>query len=174
MTRRLLNLATSLSVLLSLSAAGMWARSLFVTEGWEFTPRLSANAFEGHGNYTHRLLESAGGRLVYGDYDWTTRHGPLPVPGYRRSSAEPLTPELRGRFPVLPPAYMTAPGSVHGRIPAVAEWWIVPIGYRRRFFAVSWLALAGVAAAPLFARLAVRWWRWRQRRLPSFPVLPAK
>src|SRR5207248_2831213 len=123
MIRRLLNFATVLSLVLSASALVMWARSHFVTERWEFTPKLHANAYAGKGNYTHRLVDSGEGRLVYVDYDavnaisrfsyshtnggWQTIETmlPLPIPGYHRSAA-PLTPELRGMTYAVPIAYL--------------------------------------------------------------------
>ena len=197
--RRLLNIVTALSLLLSLAAAGMWVRSQFVTEGWESDPRPSGMNYEGRGWYRHRVVESAGGRLVYADYRYFVRgeepppddsHLPPairamnkshprgqwrrppptftpPSPGYRQSAA-PLTPDLRGRVPESDPRN---PPSGYGSIPGVAEWWIAP-RYGRRFIAVSWLPLA-LAFAVLPAGRGVLWWRrWRQRRLPAFPVLP--
>ena len=173
MARRLLNLVTFLSLAVSVVSAAMWLRSRFVTEGWEFKPRPSGMIYQGSGRHTYRLVESTGGRLVYADYDWRNDFRipsvTFPTTGYRRS-AVPLTPELRGRLPNMPVEYKAPQGTVTGRIP-VMEWWIVPIGYRRRFIAVSWLALAAAGAFPVSVRAMVRWWRWRQRSLPAFPVV---
>lgn len=197
MTRRLLNTATVLSLLLSLVAAGMWARSQHVTEGWEFNPRPSGMNYQSKGWYRHRLVESAGGRLVYAEYRFFVRGNdpppvddffpphlrhrmyrprpsvnpappPPPTPGYRETAA-PLTPELRGRVPESDPRE-PPPGS-YGRIPGVAEWQIVP-RYQRRFIAVSWLAIALTGAVLPSAWATWRWRRWRRLRAPAFPVVP--
>jgi hypothetical protein len=176
MARRLFDLLTLLSLLLALAACAMWARSRFVTEGWEFKPRPAGMIYAGNGRYTYRLVESAEGRLVYAEYRWRNDFPmpavSLPSPGYRRSAA-PLTPALPGRLPNVGDPYLFPPGTVHGRIPAVAEWWSIPLVYRRRFVAVSWLAIAVAFAALPAARAGWRWRRRRQSARPAFPVIPS-
>lgn len=186
MARRLFNLATLLSLVLCAVSVVMWARSLLVTEGWDFTPRLHANAHSGKGWFRQRLVESGGGRLVYVDYEGLNTQGrhsyshakgtwtfvetvsPLPVAGYRRSST-PLTPDLQGKS-FFPLTHLKAQ-AISGRIPGVAEWCIVPFQFQRRFIAVSWLALAAVGAVVPSARVAARWWRRHRLERPAFPVL---
>ena len=182
MARRLLNVATIVSLVLVAVSVAMWGRSLVVTEGWDFAPRLHGNSHSGKGWYMQRVVESGGGRIVYVDYDALNAHGrysfssgnwtfvetvsPLPPAGYQRPS-KPLSTDLPGR-PVFPLRHIPHL-VVSGRIPGVAEWCVVESQFRRRFIAVSWLAVAGVGAVLPFARVAARWWRRRNR--PAFPVL---
>jgi hypothetical protein len=78
---------------------------------------------------------------------------------------------LRGRGFAIPIAYLSNFGSASGRVPGIAEWYIVPFTYRRRFIAVSWLLIAGLAAILPSVRVVMRWRRWRCGRLPAFLVL---
>jgi hypothetical protein len=194
--RRLLNILTALSLLLSLAAAGMWVRSQFVTEGWEFASRPAGMNYEGKGWYRQRVVESANGGLVWADYSyfvrgnephpddaWISRHpGAKYLPTFRhrlnpppqfvpptpgyRQATERLTPDLRGRMPESDPRSRPVPSGISG----VVEWWESP---RRTFVAVSLLPLA-LAFALLPAVRGWRFWRrLRDRRRPAFPVLPA-
>jgi hypothetical protein len=110
---------------------------------------------------------------VYVDYLWSTTLAELPVAGYRRR-AETLTPDLPHitEHPI-PLVHLTPQCSTSGQLRGIVEWWIIPLGSnRRRFIAVSWLALAAVGVVPAAIRATLSWWRWRKCRLPSFPVLP--
>jgi hypothetical protein len=175
MIRRLLNLATLLSLLLSLAAVFMWVRSQSVTEGWDVKPRPAGIIYSGEGWHEGRSLESAGGRLVYVSYKTYIRGTPPPIGGYQRD-AKPLTPLRRdrrlGNYPIL-----EIPPTAHGWIPGVAEWYSMPhYAYipSGQFVAVSWLAIAFVGAVLPGVRVWWRWWRRRQSKGPAFPVLPAR
>src|SRR5439155_22775630 len=69
MRRRLFNLvmaaSLALSLALSLASFSMWARSLYVTEGWESKPRPSGMIYDGSGYHSQCAVESAEGRLVF-------------------------------------------------------------------------------------------------------------
>ena len=179
--RPLFNVATALSLLLSLASAAMWLRSGYghVTDTWEFTPLPAGNFYVAaglrEGLLTHRVVESAAGRLVWINYE-VLEVNPIPPP-FHQVFAGSLAPGQRGRDDHRHPRLLLPPGTVHGRIPGVAEWYLIPQGQRRvqRYVAVTWpfLMLCG-AVLP-----AVREWRRRRRGRrakagPAFPVLPTK
>ena len=172
MILRLINVVTWLSLLLSLAACGMWARSRFVTEGWEFRPRPSANAHAGEGWHKHRVMESGGGRLVFVEYDGFVRAADPPVGGYHQF-AEPLTPVRHNRRIRAPHMAEIPAPTIYGQIPGLAEWSSIPkyayLG-AGRFVAVSWPAIAAAFALLPIVRILRYWRRWRQSRLPAFPV----
>jgi hypothetical protein len=175
--RLLFTLVSVLSLLLSLAAAGMWARSLDVTEAWHLAPRPTGTAPL---RYRFRAWESANGRLAYVEYEF---HGwppgfVSPGGGYARTYA-PLSPTRHGWAFSRPPV-----STVSGRIPGVAEWWDSPgapyngnaIGMMRvttgqqRLIFVPWrtVVLTGTVLPLIWA-----WRRWRGRhRGSAFPVLP--
>jgi hypothetical protein len=173
---RLLNLVTLFSLLLSLAAAAMWARSHLVTEVWEFNPRPSGLIFGGQGWYEHRTVESGGGRLVYTKYRLFIRATDPPiVSGYQRRSDRfsPMRPNRRvPNYPL--PSSMVPPPTSSGRIPGVAEWSSMP-GYAfippGEFFTVSWLAMACIGGVLPGVRWGRQLWRWWKR--PAFPVVTA-
>lgn len=70
MKRRLLNLATILSAVLSLAALAMQVRSGYATDSWELPPRFAPNFYAAtrSGWVTHRHVESTAGRVVWVNY----------------------------------------------------------------------------------------------------------
>jgi hypothetical protein len=171
MTRRLINIATAMSALLSLTAVVMQVRSGYVTDSWELPPRSAPNFNHAlqSGWVAHRIVESAAGRLVWINYDRMEKR--LTPPVRYQMADEPLAPgqwgrdDRRNRRQLL----VGLIGAEHGRIPCVAEWYLLPRG--GRYVAVPWLTLAlGGAVLPV-AR-----WLWAKRRVrakagPAFPVV---
>ena len=180
MARRLANFVVLLSLLLALASAFMWLRSYVIFEAWEFQPRPSAVAapprtreareFMAPSGWTsYPQVESAKGRLAWVEYDLSLRTPPQ-FGGYR-VVADPFTP---GRWSREPRRRSIIPnGTVHRRIPGVAEWYFIPpFSYtgRQRHVAVSWPVFV---AAGLILPSAVAWRRRRRRRslaAPAFPV----
>jgi hypothetical protein len=172
MKRRLLNLATILSVVLSLAALAMQVRSGYgVPDSWELPPRPapSFNAEFQSGIVTHRHIESTAGRLVWVNYD-VMEVRPIP-PVFYQTAIIPLAPGQWGRDdPRHPREYLV--GTEHGRIPYVVEWYLTPGG--GWYIAVPWLSLFFA-----FALLPVARWLWSKRRArastgPAFPVIPPR
>ena len=168
MMRGLLNIAASLSLLLALATAGMWVRSKFVTEGWEFKPHPSGMQYAGSGYHRQRLVESANGNLVFAAYNVLVRPDDPPRAGGYRRGGEPLTPDLHARFPYLD---SLPPGTVNSGIPGLVQWWIVPLWAHQRFVAVSWLVLTAVFTVLPGVRAWRVWRRWRHSRMPGFPAV---
>jgi hypothetical protein len=171
MKRRLLNIATILSVVLSLAALAMQVRSGYVIDSWELPPRPAPNfnAEFQSGIVTHRHIESTAGRLVWVNYD-AMEMGLMPPVFYQRAVV-PLAPGQLGRDDPRYPREYLALGTEHGRIPCVVEWYLTP--RRGRYIAVPWLSLFFVSALLPVAR-----WLWSKRRArastgPAFPVIPA-
>ena len=92
MKRRLLNLATILSVVLSLAALAMQVRSGYVIDSWELPPRPAPNfnAEFQSGIVTHRHIESTAGHLVWVNYN-AMEMGLMPPVFYQRAVV-PLAP----------------------------------------------------------------------------------
>jgi hypothetical protein len=173
MKRRLLNLATILSVVLSLAALAMQVRSGYVIDSWELPPRPAPGFYAAAqtGVVTHRHFESTAGRFVWVDYavweEW------LVPPVSYQAAKEPLAPGQRGRNDTrrwTEYRELGKPYLHHGRIPYVAEWY-----FRDRYvyITVPWLSLFLAFALQPVAR-----WLWSKRRArastgPAFPVIPA-
>ena len=205
MRRRLFNLVTAaslaLSLALSLASFLMWARSLYVTEGWESKPRPAGMIYDGSGYHSQWAVESAKGRLVFVSYrifirspddppitsgyrydpyihKWVKLPSDPPITsGYYRS-AQPRTPERQSRhFPDYPPPrYRQEYVRSEWRIPGVQ--WGEKKGYSFGppgwFLGVSW-PLIGCAGLILPAAWALRkWGRPLRLRRPRFPVLPKR
>jgi len=157
MKRRLLNLAPILSTSLSLAATVMWVRSGYVIDSWELV--------------THRHVESAAARLVWINYDAMEIR--LTPPVFYHTPNEPLLPGQRGRDDTWQSwGDLLPPGTVHGRIPYMVEWYMIPLR-KSRYVAVPWPTLALA-----FAVLPAGRWLWSRRRSragggPAFQVCPA-
>jgi hypothetical protein len=178
MIRRLLNLVTLLSLLLSLGSAAMWVRSQDVTEAWDFNPRPTADPVPPGLNRweRYRSIESARGHVAYAQ--WAEGISvPWPIRfmggGYSQPAME-LSPARFGRSG----SRLHVPAStVHHRIPGVLDWWAVPavatVG-ATCYVEVPWLTLAVAGAVTPALR---GWRRWRRppvaARGPAFPVAAA-
>src|SRR5215216_5652730 len=136
MTRRLLSLATLLSLILSLTAAVMWVRGLYVVEGWDSTPHPSGLIYLGQGYYQQWGVESSNGRLAWVNFRFLVRPSPrsLPPGSPHMAGVIPPTPPTGGYYAtnvseaVSPsrhsrryPAVTLARVQSHGSIPGVAE-----------------------------------------------------
>ena len=176
MGRRLVNLATLLSLSLLVASVAAWTRSQYVSEAWGLAPqringpRAVINR-ESRGWERWRLLGSAEGRLVWVSADEMLivgRASSYSGGGYR--AREFMPPEWR----TIRVVREVAPtGRAHGRIPGVAEWASLNMSGGLRYVrvvTVSWLVPAFAGAFLPAARLW-RWYWWRAPRGPAFPVL---
>ena len=196
MTRRLLNTATYLSLLLVLAAGIMWVRSRHIAEGWESAPRPAGMIVGGNGYHSMWAVESSNGRLVFVSHRIlieTTPAAPPPPPrisGYRpRPAAAKIAPFPGGyyrtysgidaitplrhnrRFPVYDGAYIGYTGHTYGRVPGVVEWCEKPDARsspQGRYMAVPWLTIVAAALIVPAIRAGLR--RWQVLRRPGFPV----
>jgi hypothetical protein len=174
MRRRLASLAVVLSTVLSAASLFMWVRSLSVTEAWDFEPVARPSWItptDSGGWYRFRIVESTGGRLVFVQYDAVIRPPvayvgapwwqvpPPQVYGY--NFGRPFAPGQYSR--AIPQSVGISPDTFHGRIPGVAEWYLIPTSGRQRHVAVSWLALAGAGAVVPCLRAWRRWQRSHPR-----------
>ena len=194
MRHRLLNLATLLSLLLTLAAGAMWLRSRYVSEGWESKPRPSGMTFAGSGYHSMWAMESSNGRLLYVSHKIliqppaappARRRGPgyhpVPAPaitlfpgGYYRtySGIDAITPLRHNRrFPVYSRRHADYAVHTYGRIPFVVEWceksaydWSPP----GKYVAVPWLTIAFGGLIIPGIRAGLR--RWQVLSRPGFPL----
>lgn len=173
--RRLLNLATLLSLAVSLTSVVMWTRSQYVSESWGLTAHPINGPFVGmpgvKGWERWQLMGSAEGRIVWASVDemlWAGSVGSYGG-GYRTG---PFMPPEWTTIEVL---RMVVPaGRTHGRIPGVEWASLAPTGGNRhvRVVTVSWLVPALAGAVLPAVRTGWRLWHnQRVRRRPAFPVI---
>jgi hypothetical protein len=154
--RHLLNLATLLSLSLSILSAAMWVRSRSVSEAWELTPRTMMGPKRLHalamrdagitGWANRRLVGSVGGRLVWVEIDdalWVAQNT------YQAQQVTGGSGYRKGTFIPHPQG----------------------VGTLRRMWAVSWVVPALAFAVPPAVRAGRR---WRRSIRPAFSVLPPK
>ena len=174
MRRRLLNLATLLSLSLIAASVFMWTRSHYVSESWGLTPLpiKGPRVFDHEAAWERwRRVGSADGRIVWVSIDGMAFIGR--VTGHRGSGYR--------TGPFMPPEWtaievvrgVTPTGRAHGEIPGVVEWArLSGFGWSQyaRIVTVSWFVPAMIGAVLPAVRL---WLYWRrQRRGPRFEVLP--
>ena len=174
MRAKLLNFVTALSLLLTLSTAGMWARSRVVTEGWDFKLVPRGIIYSGEGWHEGRTLESGGGRIVFARYRTFVRAtDPPQVVGYQRFAGPVTRVRHNRRIANYPyPTDGIPPATFHLRIPGVAEWCSMP-GYffvpPGEIIAVSWLGLAVIGT--VLPGVRIGWRLWPRRSRPAFPLI---
>ena len=142
------------SLLLSAASAGMWVRSQFVDDAWEFAPR----PLDGPGwqrrdepGWHRRVVGSTRGRLVFVAFE---ADAPPARTGYLPPELVPAGMLHRSTYQTLVYRFMTDGG-----------WGRVPI--KHLFLPVPWPLLVVVFAIPPAARV---WSRWRRERQPAFRV----
>ena len=173
------NVATALSLALALGAAAMWARSHYVVEGWESTPRPAGMVYQGSGFHGMWAVESSRGRVVYVRHKIYVR--PDGTTGDRLVAFGAAYPsQRRPGFAPVPPGD-PAPAGYYRANDADA---VTPARYNRRFRAgprpvmgpplqyvsVPWLAVASAGLILPLCRFGM--YRWRMRHRPGFQVLP--
>jgi hypothetical protein len=162
MRRRLLNLATALSLLLSVAACGLWARSLLVGDALTWWGR---STHDGGATAQNRawFVGAGGGWLAAGRQSIrgpAGEFGAVPSSGWEQDNPDPLR----------------LPGYIPGRRLAVIEWGrhrqtLGAIRYDMAAVATpAWVVAALAGALPLSrARVIIgaaagRWRRWREAR----------
>jgi hypothetical protein len=167
--RRLFNLATVLSALLSLAAATMRVRSGFVADVWELRPRSALRIYPTW--CRHRIVQSSDDCLTWITYDEMEYTGKITPPFYRVLPFG-LAPAQRGEYDQRTDRERLPPGTVYSSIPGVAEWYTPPrSAIPFQWVAVQWRALIIAGAVLPLAR-----WLWSRRRVrakagPAFPII---
>jgi len=182
MSKLILNVATLLSLLGSVIALCAWTRSLFVTEAWDFAPAAQESSLkptDSGGWFRYRIVESTGGRLVWIQYDavntptrpdlWA-RQWLLAPPTFGYHTGQPFSPGQSSRN--NPKDVLVPPGTIHGRIPLLAEWYVIPYRNAQRYFAVSWCLIVVAGAFLPCVRIWRYWKQFRPRR--AFSVVSAR
>ena len=168
MKRRLFAVLVLLSLVLSVASAGMWVRSTFAEDVWEFDPRPVGDT---PGYYRHRMAGSVDGRVVWVEYAELnlSRGATIPGPYVLRIPSAPAS--MLNTPTLFRPKYGKA---TKFELPAgLLEWASAEQDFGRRWFlAVSWRLLVVLFALPAVLWVIRRIWLRHRHRVPAFPVLP--
>ena len=165
--RRLSAVLVSLSLLLAVASAGMWVRSTFAEDVWQFDPRPLGDA---PGYYRNRMVGSVDGRVVLVEYAELDLSPGAAIPGPYVLRVESAPAAMLNTPTLFQPKY----GKVTKfELPAgLLEWVSADQDFGRRWFlAVSWRLLVALFITPAAGRVMWRIWLRHRHRVPAFPVI---